>query len=691
MKSLLSKTMITALILALILSACGLPGRTSTPQPSVEPLQPTSTEVPLDPHTGYTDLLDEKIASGEWTLEEGLVTLLRLFAGEIEAGQVDLGAGVLEAEGAGVLDQAIEYLQTGTDETIKAEITRLLNILIPSEASLERYSIPAEQASTRSPGRAAPVLQEEDCAALWAAGFPDTRDASFPCFMYGEGNAAGQRFRVYYPLAWRGDAARTSFYEATLDAVAASLNTFQAYGTVRPIYVVFTPRSEADDPTTTLATAYWDNFRAGEACPVVIYPLALGLGQTNFQQVVAHEVFHCFESWNLRDQGIGAGYAFSKWWVEGAAEYFSNLVYPSVNYEYRFASSFSNRSNFEPLTQMTYENFAFFQFLGNRSSPDDVIAFLRQMPTTPGVNQQLAALSAVPGIEDTWEEFARALLDRTLLDSDGSVANIPPSYTAQFTLHGNSDTTLRGNPFVLARYLLTFGSEQELAILTTPAGPGRSAARISGTSGGWAPLPASITGCGETNYLVYTLTTTVGAERTDTVSTTLVAERPCDRCVIGQWRSTPESVLGYFQSIIAHTDDSGQVEVTEVSGALVMEFRPDGTAVSGYDNLVVHQVVTNNGVLDIFISFSGTSTGTYMADGTNIVGSGPSAEMIATVDTYLNNQFMGTTTIPVRAEDFPAAAPLPMPYICSGNTLTMWPPVSGVPGVQPIVYQRINP
>lgn len=691
MKSFLPKTLTLVFVLALVLTACGMPARNSNTN-SAEP------DPALDLPAGFTDLLDEKVAAGEWTREEGLVTLLKLFADEIKVSQAGLGDGVLETEGAGVLELAIEYLQTGTDEAVKAEITRLLNVLIPSQAALDKYSIPEDQVSQHLPGSAALAQAEEECANLWAAGFPDSRDPSFRCFMHGEAVAAGQRYRVYYPLAWREDARLTAVYEGTLDAAVSSINTYQAYGTVRPIYFVFTPRADADNPTSTLAVAAWEAFRAGEACPVIIYPMVFTLTRPQFQQTIAHEVFHCFEAWNLRDQGIGAGYDSSKWWVEGAAEYFSNLVYPSVNYEYRFADSLSNRSNTRPVTAMTYQNFAFFQFLGNQLGPAGVIAFLRQMPVTPGVDQQLAALSAVPRIEDLWEGFARALFDRTLLDSDGSVANIPGSYTNQFTLNGAGSVTMSGGPFVLARYQLVFGGEKEFVVTETTAGAGRSAARPSGVVAPWQPLPATLGDCSNRAYLVYTLTTTVGAERVHTVTVPSVTDLACDRCVVGTWQSTPESVLGYFQSILAQTrGGSESVDVAEVSGAMVAEFRQDGTASFGYDNLVVHQVLSAVGVLggpamqtDIFISFNGTTTGTYRADGTNITGSGPGAGIQVTVDTYVNNVFMGTTNLPIRPEDFPVGAPLPTRYTCSGNTLTMWPPVSGVPDVHPIEYRRVS-
>jgi hypothetical protein len=52
------------------------------------------------------------------------------------------------------------YLQTGTDQATKDELTRLLNIIVPSREALEQYSIPDEQASARSPKVAAPVSQD---------------------------------------------------------------------------------------------------------------------------------------------------------------------------------------------------------------------------------------------------------------------------------------------------------------------------------------------------------------------------------------------------------------------------------------------------------------------------------------------------------------------------------------------------
>ncbi len=713
MKTSLFRLLSLSVVLVLILVACRPPSA-ATPQPaatdpaSAEPTPiatpappeptPTATPAPETLPTDFVELLDAKIASGEWTEEKGLITLLKHFAGEIHMEDASLDRGLLETEGFGIMNLAVEYLKTGTDEAAKAEITRLLNILVPSQAALDRYSIPAEQANRRPAGLAAPIRQRQDCAALWAAGFPDTRATSFPCFMYGERSVAGQRFRVYYPLAWR-DRGLNATYENTLDAVAASLRAFQAYGTIRPIYVVFTTLNHPTD-LTTLAATYPEHFRPGEACPVIVYPEALNLTPGEFQQTIAHEVFHCFQSWNLREQVIGAGYRSSKWWVEGAAEYFGNLVYPSVNDEYSFADSFAIRSKTEPLTEMDYENFIFFQHLGNRLGPAGVITFLRRMPVAPGSERQLAALAATPGIEDLWEEFARGVVDQTIRDSDGSLARIPESFSSVVTINGNHSVMLIGNPFVLARHRIVFRGEKQYAIVETSEGPGRSAAQLRGTRA-WRPMPATISNCSEREYLLYTLTTTPNAQRAVTLSATVNGDLSCDRCIFGQWRSTPESLLEYFRSVIPPSGGgSASVRVEAVTGAMVAEFREDGTAMAGYDNLRIHQTLVDTSLsgssvnADIFIQFSGTTSGTYNADGTNLIttfASGSERALVVTVETYANGQFMGRTTMSVRPEDFPLGASVPFRYTCTETTLTVWIPVPSISNVAPIEFRRVSP
>ena len=307
---------ILSMMFILVMAGCNLPGKAAPEPDIVAPIAtavpdavtavPTAipTTIPEPPPSGYMDLLQNKIASGEWTEEEGLVTLLKLFAGEIQVSEAGVGQGVLVTEGTGILRLAGGYLQTGTDQAVKDEIVRLLNLLVPSQEALDRYSISEDQATGRVPGLAAPVRQgDEECRLLWAHGFPDERTPSFPCFLRGRREVAGYTYQVYYPLAWRGDASRDPYYTATLDAVQDSITKFQDYGGVRQIYFVFTTLPDVrDTPTWTThastATAYGDVafFNATEACPVVINPAAMALDIPKYKQAIAHEIFHCFQA-----------------------------------------------------------------------------------------------------------------------------------------------------------------------------------------------------------------------------------------------------------------------------------------------------------------------------------------------------------------------------------------------------------
>jgi hypothetical protein len=64
-------------------------------------------------------------------------------------------------------------------------------------------------------------------------------------------------------------------------------------------------------------------------CQVIVYPRSIAHGKESFQQTVAHELFHCFQVWNI-PAGAGENYQGNKWWLEGTATYFSNGL-PTAN------------------------------------------------------------------------------------------------------------------------------------------------------------------------------------------------------------------------------------------------------------------------------------------------------------------------------------------------------------------------
>ncbi len=348
---------LTVIGLLVFLSACNLPAgtpasagqaspaapTTSAATPAVAPTEAPSTQEPLtfyeeipSPPDHYLDVLNQRIDEGTWTREEGLVTLLKLFASEIAFSETGIDAStLLETEGSGVVAVAIEYLQNGTDEATKTEITRLLNLIVPTPESLLRYSQVDTSQGHSTLKMASPSAQTPDCAAFWRAGFPDNRTSSFPCFLANSQTIGGNSYKVFFPAAWMTDETRRRYYDLTRQAIADSIPVMQRYGQMRSIYFVFTYLADPEYPITGMAITYTRGFRPqDESCPVVLFPVMLNLSNSSFQQAIAHEIFHCFAAFNLPDQEHGASYESASWWVEGSAQYFSNLVYPRADMEH---------------------------------------------------------------------------------------------------------------------------------------------------------------------------------------------------------------------------------------------------------------------------------------------------------------------------------------------------------------------
>ena len=657
----------------------------------------TPTSVPEPLPAGYADLLEKKIASGEWTLETGLVTLLKMFVGEIPLNEAGLGPGVLVTEGTGVLQLAELYLQSGSDQATKDEITRLIDLLIPTQEALDAYSIPEDQATARgqrAPGLAAPSNQDPiECARLWERGFPNRALPSFPCFKFGEREIDGIVHRVYSPLAWRGDTSRDPYFSATLEAVEESIAVYKALGTVKRIYIVFSTL----DYRGFDATTYYGWYYPREACPILIHLVATTRNDPiAFKQLIAHEIAHCFQSWNLTDQLLGPG-AQSKWWSEGMAEYFSNVVYKDVNAEHQYKDEFASLSTTTPLTGMSYENFAFFQFMGNRIGPEGVIRLMRTLPTSPGVDAQLAALAAIPGIEFDLRGI-RALGDRQQPRRtptgarSSSRRNSPIRSSSPISKARSLPARPLWPPVTWWSSPARSGSTAE----TRSIGEGRSAWRVSEPAGDWGPFPASASGrCNELQVLMYAMTTSPGAEREETLSTTSVTADPCDECLIGRWEATNDSLVAYLQSVIA-AGGAALPKVEGTTGTQFLVFQGDGTGSGGYEQFKVHETgLAGVATTEVYVTFDGFAGGPYTADGSTLIaayeaGTAGAGVIVVTAELFANGASVGTSTIPFRPEDLPVASGIPTTYSCEGDTLTMFPPAEGA-AVAPIVYVRASP
>ena len=93
--------------------------------------------------------LDRQIDSGKMTSGEAIVAALQTIIGERTQKEVFGQDAPPLREGTGIIRRAKAYLKTGPDEKHKAEIRRILNIIVPPRGELERRSVPEKSLKRR--------------------------------------------------------------------------------------------------------------------------------------------------------------------------------------------------------------------------------------------------------------------------------------------------------------------------------------------------------------------------------------------------------------------------------------------------------------------------------------------------------------------------------------------------------------
>jgi hypothetical protein len=333
-----------------------------------------------------------------------------------------------------------------------------------------------------------------------------------------------------------------------------------------------------------------------EVCPVLIFPGALGLGEGEFKQSVAHELFHCYQLRNLTEQFYSVDQAYKKWWSEATAEYFSNVAFPATNYEFRWIGTFDYNAKNTPLYLMGYENFGFFQFLANRVGNEGVLALLGSMPTSGGSDSQRDRLAAATGISEAFHQFGQDYLDSHIADLGGGEIPFLPNRGVPIRVpRGDFFEIVEPQAFVLDRRLVYFADDTRFTIdARTDDGEARYTAEANGQPGIWELLPSSLnTACAGGEYQL--LVTSVipsgeapGAFFFDTTGEEVEDDSECETCLPGKWILDNSSYLAHMGGLwpllkagVAGfgLDTGGVVSYpTDVFGLMRLTFREDGIA-----------------------------------------------------------------------------------------------------------------
>jgi len=665
-----SKLIVLLSVLLLAALACSLPligGKEEGSSPGDHTRSPGKVEQPTNtpssgepeaaqeesPPISFLELLERKTQSGAWTYEEGLIHLLRYAAGEEEDARYD---EVHNGELSGILSRAQGYLQTGDDPETKQEIRRLLPTLMPPLEAIQRHSLPRKdiQAQQRVGHLAAPGPQEietQDCAGLWEKGFPDQLPdgkEEYTCLAHEQVSNEVGVFKVYYPAAWVKNPEKHKGKTDYAPAALAALNkASMKYASVDPdskgynISLIFSLNPNPKD-ATAMGNVDFDHadYNAGEDCPILLYDGVFEItDRSKFQQLVSHEVFHCYQDVNI---GVDTThYQVIEWWVEGSAEYFSNYAYPNPDNEHFYIPEFNKKSLQRPLVKMDYESNLFFQFLESEIGPELIMTLLKRLTDAASYEKQIEALADFPNMDELFHSFAQSFVEEHIADTNSDLINIPDvTFREKIHLSGEDQSFGPENgvdPFILDRYQIIYEQEkrfQQLTIEDTVT-PGMQSMRAENESE-WRVIPENVRSyCDEDKRYDYVVTRVPGEGEDQPMAPYQPETRvdkvevgECDPCLLGIWYMDNEVFASYLESSMneAVAEDGAEgvdFEVQKVEGSLILQFSEKGSMAlsSAGLNVPVSASIGGAQAMESEVTVTASGSATYSADGEVVSGS----------------------------------------------------------------------
>jgi hypothetical protein len=670
-------------------------------------VEPPPTEESSDdlvaPASGYVDALYQGMDAGDWTYEEGLVAILNMMAGEIDPARDDIPR-VVNTEGTGIVAEARRYLQEGQDEQVKVQIQRLLNRIAPPIDRILPYAR-LEDAQSTGPNprshqarvamtasdrdrQALLAAQDEKCAELWAKGFPP--GSNLTCFLYKKQELGAYTGRVFYPSSWSPGGPEWKYRMAAVEAIEKAWNKFSEMGDMAAIDLVFVIESYDEDPDVGALAEY----ETESSCLLVVFPSLIQEDQKNptgsvaqglFRQVLAHELFHCFQNWNL--PGYKGEPKVTDWWAEGSAQYFSNVVYNGVNVEWDYAMWFDMKSESTPMFYLSYENFEFFQYLANQLGDNGVIALLQSLPLGGEINDQVAAVSAFPNMEALYHDFGRSYITHGILDSSSETDKqvfIPNDHlqTTNIKVGASPHQTIpiEASTFTIMKRVLIYQQEQlyDVQVTETDSNPeGLNAAWIE-EPGVWTDIPPEIVAACDPVWEKVLLTSTAPSLDVYKVELEIgVQEKlPCDACLIGSWELDNESFTKSMLEVVG-SDPGFPVDNIIVSGGIRYTFTSSGAIEIVHSDFTYEIDATQlneplgNDIHSVTrVNSNGVVQGRYFTDGAgNFIINSTEGSLDFRMMHWMNDQLLYDGPLLDEMDFSPSM--VPVPYQCTPTTLTI--------------------
>jgi hypothetical protein len=304
-----------------------------------------------------------------------------------------------------------------------------------------------------------------------------------------------------------------------------------------------------------------------------IYEFDARSDELRFKFIVGHEIFHCVQraTW----PGSLDTTSDRNWWVEGSAEYFANLANPGTNFGGRFVSAFESRALSTSLLDLSYEDLVFFSWLGERSQPRGVRAFLEAV--SPGRSRDAYRANAETALGPSeWKNFAVAAMTDTIhLPGSTNGVGVNWSTIPRHTLGGGELHLSTGSLTILGAVLIAAPPGlHHLHAIATPQLYGASEDINSPT--GWNELPETLDAC-RTEHQIYLAAMTAAAsgqqirvqDRVDHDCEERPGGGPGSGSLVGTWEMTRDTLEKEIQLL------NPRDACTLIAGTLRLTFNPD--------------------------------------------------------------------------------------------------------------------
>jgi hypothetical protein len=606
--------------------------------PSTLPAPPTTlpremfSAVSVDPDTGevteielaeagpttYAGVVDAGIAAGIWNEIEGLTRVLDYAVGALPAEQVPGVDDVISGELTEVLHRAWRLNASGEYTPDALEPLRRRYVLfappedVLDELAADATEVPAVQGfrGVAAAPACAPIAVDDFDSTAWIEG----------CYQVLQTTLPDATLRVFYPGWYDDDGSLTNLPPITLDALVRSVETYRSLGRVGDIDVVFSAADtienvDNDGDFYALATASavkpWDN-DVTDRCAITTWPYATS-DPTAFQQTIAHEAWHCIQYYDGMDYSGGA----QNWWVEGGAEFFSNVAYPSADDEHVRLGTFDDGLQ-TPLYEMAYEVWPWWQHLSNEFSPLFVADLNREMMSTAGSGVELLS-----GYEETFHDFVADYVAGKVIDQSGApIARARRFVNFPVVKKGEEARQLKWTLQNWAPLRFHISYDKELRILQSDSSSGglRSMVKWEQRSDrpSWKGIfPEVRSKCRERGRYAGVITDAT-ADASTPVELKIVIdeieEASCDPCVLGTWSLD----LNTFEEMIvgAMASEGGQMPPGtsfEIGGAYYTALNEEDQVLEQRDGLAITASVA--GVGGFTTTINSFAEGTYSADG----------------------------------------------------------------------------